>query len=296
MKQSKWLWRALLAVLILGALITGGILLRRSIQLHRTQAKTEQARELIEQPETPEPEEPEEALPPQEETLPKASETMHAPEEAPEEEPAEEPEPPEETPEPEPLVLLEKYDALAHTYYNFAGWLTIGDKIDTIVMRGADNEFYLDHDFTGEEAWGGAIFMDCYNWLEPLSRNTILYGHHLADNFDNQMFGRLMEYKKESYAREYPTFYFSSPYQEYECTIFASYNIYPDDWRLYSVEFTDDEDFLAYCNDAIALSKIDYGVTVQPDDKIITLSTCDYVYEDSRFIIHAVVRPLNESN
>ena len=314
--NRKWILRGLIAVFALGFVITGSILIWRAVTAQRTQARLEEARQMVslEEPEET-PAEPEEAeQPPRTPEEPAQSE----PEEPPQPEAPAEPEtiktPPEAEPQPEfqPEVppepeegetppeadalppLLDKYLPLLYEYPDFAGWLTIGknDIIDTLVVRATDNEFYLDHDFTGASAWGGAIFMDCYDALEPLSRNTILYGHHLADQFSDRMFGELESFKTPSYTLENQTFYFATPFREYTATIFAVYTLYPSDWRLYSVEFADDQDFLDYCNDAISRSRVDCGVTVQPEDKIITLSTCDYTANDYRLIVQAVLTPL----
>ena len=316
--KRKTLFRLLIALFAIGFLITGGILIWRGVTMRRSQNRMEEARQLLaaaEEPrsETEEPEVQPQPEPEQAEPLPEEPEDPQEPQPQPEpaspepeqseplpEEP-EEPQEPEPEPQPEPVEeepvfppLLEKYLPLLYEYPDFAGWLTIGrnDVIDTLVVRTTDNEFYLDHDFTGASAWGGAVFMDCYDALEPLSRNTILYGHHLADQFSNRMFGELESFKTPSYTLENQTFYFATPFREYTATIFAVYTLYPSDWRLYSVEFVDDQDFLDYCNDAISQSRVDCGVTVQPDDKIITLSTCDYTGNDYRLIVQAVLTPI----
>lgn len=321
--KRKTIFRLLIVLFAIGFVITGGILIWRSVTAQRSQNRMEEARQLLAaesepqaEPEEPDPQteieqdleeptpvepvtetRPEPASPEPEPPQPELSEPeSDLPEPLPEEseEPELQAEPELSEPEPEFPPLLEKYLPLLYEYPDFAGWLTIGknDVIDTLVVRTTDNEFYLDHDFTGASAWGGAVFMDCYDALEPLSRNTILYGHHLADQFSNRMFGELESFKTPSYTLENQTFYFATPFREYTATIFAVYTLYPSDWRLYSVEFADDQDFLDYCSDAISQSRVDCGVTIQPDDKIITLSTCDYTANDYRLIVQAVLTPI----
>ena len=308
-RNKKRLLTVLLILCLAGAAVTGTILLVRSAQLRRTERKTREVRAQVAVEQTAAPEEAqaqnpadkepsanepsaneptaegEEAAEPAAETLPASDDAK----EPPSEEEAENVSTSEAYVAPE---LLTKYEELWETLPNFAGWLTIGEEIDTPVVRGSDNVFYLDHDFTGESAWGGAIFMDCMNWLEPLNQNTLIYGHHLSEDLEDRMFGALMEYKRESYAMAHQTFYFASPWREYECTVFATYNVFPTD-RLYTIDFEDEADFLAYCEEAISRSAWDYGVTVSAGDRILTLSTCDYNYSDSRYILQAVLRPLN---
>ncbi len=298
--MKKKLLRILGLIFALGAMVTGGILVWRSVTQNRTQDKLSNIRQQVQT----------------------ADQAGNRSSDAAEQHPAADSDPAqaassqpasaicedaaEDTaesavPAAEPAEqvqrdsILPQYAALAEQYADFAGWLTIGqdDVIDTPVVRGTDNEFYLDHDFDGQSAWGGAIFMDCQNELNPLSRNTILYGHHLADQFEDRMFGELTQYKDQDYATANQIFYFSTPYQAYQAKIFSCYTIYPSDWRLYSTTFVDDDDFMSYCSDAIARSCCAFEASVGPADRIITLSTCDYTAKDTRFIVHAVLSPLD---
>ena len=47
-----------------------------------------------------------------------------------------------------------------------------------------------------------------------------------------------------------------------------------DGCHLYTIGFADDEDFMNYIDMVQGWSIQNTGVTVEPDDKIITLSTC----------------------
>jgi len=182
---------------------------------------------------------------------------------------------------------LYKFLNLKHQYEDFVGWITIGenDEINLPVMQAEDNEYYLDRSYDGDENRYGAVFMDYLNDPTELSRNTFLYGHHYLG--DDHIFAKLEKYHKEAYALENSAYYFATVKDEYECQIFASYLITPDSWRYYEVSFVDDEDFMDYVNSAIERSDVDYGVTVSAEDKIISLSTCDYTFDGARQLIHA---------
>lgn len=65
---------------------------------------------------------------------------------------------------------------------DYMGWIRIdGTKIDYPVVRGEDNEKYINTTFSGERNASGAIFMDyrCTNGFD--SSFAILYGHNMKD-------------------------------------------------------------------------------------------------------------------
>ena len=165
------------------------------------------------------------------------------------------------------------------------GWINIpGTLVDYPVVRGQDNEFYLDHDIKGKKAKHGTIFMDFRNNV-PLDENTIIYGHNMKDK---QMFGDLQKYLKASY------------YNQYNSTIYLFTSEGVTKWKIFSV-YTTTTDFYyivptfdgdinyqqRYIDEIRARSLIDCDIDVQPTDKILTLSTCDYTYKNGRLAVHA---------
>jgi len=62
---------------------------------------------------------------------------------------------------------------------DFVCWIRIdGTNIDYPVVRGSDNEKYLDTSFGGDKNIAGAIFMDYRNIGDPIP-HIIIYGHNL---------------------------------------------------------------------------------------------------------------------
>ena len=51
--------------------------------------------------------------------------------------------------------------------------------------------------------------------------------------------------------------------------------------------FKSDEEFVQYFTEFQDESKFTTNVEIEPDDQILTLSTCTYEYDDSRFIVQA---------
>ena len=85
---------------------------------------------------------------------------------------------------------------------DFAGWISVGGTpIDYPVVRGADNEAYLQTTFNGERNPAGAIFMD-YRAVSGFSTPlVILYGHNMRDG---SMFASLYRFLDPDFLRQYP--------------------------------------------------------------------------------------------
>ena len=50
-------------------------------------------------------------------------------------------------------------------------------------------------------------------------------------------------------------------------------------------DFSTDERFSKFTDELKKRSVIDTGITVQPDDKLLTLVTCTYEFNDARFVV-----------
>ena len=109
--------------------------------------------------------------------------------------------------------LTERAKKLLAQNPDTVGYITIdGTQVDNPVVQTADNEYYLDHGFDGQEFRAGTVFMDCTDsfgaYPDQWSENIVLYGHNMADN---TMFGSLRQYRQNpSYYKEAPFITFSS--------------------------------------------------------------------------------------
>lgn len=81
--------------------------------------------------------------------------------------------------------------------------------IDQFVLK-RDNEYYLTHDFYGDERKSGAVFMDEANEIWPQDQHMILYGHNMKNG---TMFARLTQYSTIKYAARNPFIYFDTIYE-----------------------------------------------------------------------------------
>lgn len=147
-----------------------------------------------------------------------------------------------------------------------------GTKIDYVVVRGEDNTHYLRHNFNGNWSAIGWVFADYRNNFDGTDKNIIIYGH---DTSDGTMLGSLKqtltrEWQKNMENREI-ILVTENETAIYE--VFSTYEILPESYYI-STDFKSDEDYNNFLNALYYRSNYEYGVPVDKDDAILTLSTC----------------------
>lgn len=190
--------------------------------------------------------------------------------------------------------ILAKYKDLLEKNKDFVGILKIPllDQEDMKVVQCDNNETYLTQNFNGEYSNYGTLFVDYRNKIDSYDTNTIIYGHKMRDG---QIFGHLNYYKDIENYKEYPTVKFNTIYEDGTWKIFAAFiaNIYDSQDNGYTfpyltVNFPSDEKFTEFIADVKQRSYYtNDSVDIKPGDKILTLSTCCYEFEDSRFVVMA---------
>lgn len=187
-------------------------------------------------------------------------------------------------------AILRKYAALKRENEHLAGWLLIeGTGIDYPVMQCEDDEYYLHHDFYGNDSKYGCLYVRERADLED-GVNFIIYGHNMRDG---AMFGNLDYYLNESFYKEHPFISFDTLYEErvYEIVaVFRSqvYRAEDDVFKYYQFYEADTiEEFEEFYTNIKALSIYDTGVEAEFGDTFLTCSTCAYHVEDGRFVVVA---------
>lgn len=168
---------------------------------------------------------------------------------------------------------------------DYVGLLKIdGTTINYPVVRGNDNEQYLNMTFSGEKNRLGAIFMD-YRCVGENAQHVIIYGHEASDMDGNKlMFGGLRDFLDEQFLAENPTILFIG-------------NDRISEYEIFSARLTDVND-PAYCLDFSVpnsfQSFVESNGAPADAEQIITLSTCFGAYNDRRVIVQGVLL-LNET-
>lgn len=171
---------------------------------------------------------------------------------------------------------------------DLVGWVTIPDTvIDYPVVQCDDPDFYLSHDFYGEENINGQIILDPLCDPYTPSYNLILSGHHMKNG---SMFGNLPEYRSKGYWERHRFLEFDSLMERKQYVIFAAF---------YSADYDEDEEGFRY--NANLVYKIDVerwleeiaenqlydtGVEAEFGDEFITLTTCNRArHRNGRFVV-----------
>lgn len=187
--------------------------------------------------------------------------------------------------------VLEKYKNAKETNDDMVGWICIADtNINYPVVQTENNDYYLSHGFDKKADANGCIFADMYCSIYPRSKNIILYGHHMKSG---RMFANIEKYDSYDFYTNHRTFTFDTIYEEAEyevAFVFRDYVHASDDTGFKYYEFVDvnsETEFVSYITELTEKSIYDTGVSVDYNDDLLTLSTCDYKQANGRFVIIA---------
>lgn len=182
-------------------------------------------------------------------------------------------------------VIRPQFHDLHAVNENIVGWVTVdGTKLDNPILQAEDNDFYLNRNFKDQYSRAGSVFMDHRNDLMNLGKNTIIYGHAMRND---TMFGSLKKYADQAYTDEHAMIYFDTLYESYDIEVFAAYETTIDFYYI-ETDFSSNEDFAEFIDEVNEKSVIDMDVTVNPEDQILTLSTCNNSVnsKDKRYVVH----------
>lgn len=199
--------------------------------------------------------------------------------------------PPEQEESAENPPILAQYETLYQANDDLVGWLSIeGMVIDYPVMRSEDDEFYLHHNFQGEEDKYGCLYVRNRADVDTPGTNFIIYGHNMKDG---SMFGDLDLYRKKSFYQEHEVIRFDTLYEERSYEIVAVFlsQVYAEQdeafkyYQFYEAET--EEEFQYFYENIKELSLYDTGVAAEYGDTFLTLSTCAYHVTDGRLVVVA---------
>ncbi|AOV06950.1 SrtB family sortase [Sporosarcina ureilytica] len=178
------------------------------------------------------------------------------------------------------------FDRLLKENDELVGWITIeGTQIDYPILQADNNVDYLNRNFYKEKNIAGSIFMDFRNDVQNPSLNTIIYGHRVKDG---SMFEQLTKFQDKDFFKTHKTFEFDTLYDSYIAEIFAVY-ITKTDFDYIQTDFASDTEYEQLLTGIREKSMYETDVEVNPDDHILTLSTCDYELDpnDGRLVVQA---------
>jgi sortase B len=169
------------------------------------------------------------------------------------------------------------FEALAKENEDIIGWIYSPDTpINYPVVQGENNDQYLRADLKGKYLVSGTIFADYRNSTVGNDNNLIIYGHNMKNS---TMFGTLVKYKDQAYYDEHPILYFLTPDNDYVIELVAGAVVKRDSdiYRLMPLAKT--------VEDIISTATFHSDVEVTENDKLITLSTCSYEFNNARYVL-----------
>ena len=155
------------------------------------------------------------------------------------------------------------------------------------VVQAPDNDYYVRKNIKKEYANAGIPFVSADGNID--SKNVVIYGH--SSKWNSIIFTPLMSYVNQSYYKEHPTFRFITENETRTYQIFEVMNVDLNNLND-SLEFTQsswnsDTAFNAFIADSINRGLYKTGVSVNTDDKLMTLVTCDTRNDNKRIVILA---------
>ena len=173
---------------------------------------------------------------------------------------------------------------------DMVGWLQIeGTSIDYPVMQTpADPNYYLKHDFEKNFTDYGCPFMQADCDAQAPSDNLIIYGHNMKDG---SMFADLAKYRSKDFWQAHKTVRFDTALGSCAYEIFAvihtTVQADADDVFLFYrfVDAAAPEEFADYVSACQVRALYDTGVSAQYGDKLLTLSTCDNITDNGRWLV-----------
>jgi len=183
----------------------------------------------------------------------------------------------------EAVIINQNVVDLQAQYPDAVGWLAVPNtKIDYPFVQGGDNDYYLHRDINGDYALAGTIFIDYRCVGDFTSQNIILYGHHMKNG---SMFGTLKAFAQKSFFDKNTHGVIYLPYCTLTLEFFAYMVINPDtEKELYKVILSD-----TYFDYVKRNARHYRDIGLAQGDRIVTLSTCAYEFDNARMMLLAKV-------
>ena len=175
------------------------------------------------------------------------------------------------------------FRALQEVNPDVIGWIYSPDTtINYPVVQGDDNAYYLKHLADRTENRNGCPFLDVQNRPDFTDDNSVIYGHHMQNG---TMFAGISWYEDQSYYDEHPVMYLMTPSATYRIELFSGY-ITTMDSSAYMQNFGSVREHTDWLKEVSGRSDFRANLEISAYDRVITLSTCAYQFENARYVLH----------
>lgn len=191
--------------------------------------------------------------------------------------------------DPNAAPITVDFAGLQATNEEIVGWIYCEDtNINYPILKGTDNNFYLHRASDKTYNFNGSIFVESKNRDIFTDSNTIIYGHNMKNG---TMFQGLENWKEQSYYDTHPVIWILTPERDYKLKLFSGYttSATSDTYQIFSGAGADLNNYLN-----AAVQKSDFqakDVQLQENGKYVLLTTCAYVFDDARYVLHGMLEP-----
>lgn len=168
-------------------------------------------------------------------------------------------------------------DAIAYLKIN-------NTNVNYIVVKGQDNEYYLNHNLNKKKNIAGWIFSDYKNKFDGTDKNIVIFGHNIVDK---SMFGSIPDMFTKQWYEEPSNLDISLITEKENMTyrIFSMYTIEAEEYYI-QTQFSNDSHYQEFLNTIKKRSFYNFKEELNSNDSILTLSTCTPDGK-SRMVVHA---------
>lgn len=177
------------------------------------------------------------------------------------------------------------FEQLSEINPDIAAWIYIeGTNVNYPIVQGSDNDYYLKRMFDGTYNSSGSIFLDYRCAGDFSDRHSIIYGHNMKND---SMFGDLVKYKDRSFYDEHPIAVLVTPSAYYKLQFFSGYvsDNGSSAWDL-GLDTAEQELWIKEIKERSCFES-DHAPT--SEDRIVTLSTCTYEFDEAKFVLHGFI-------
>jgi len=179
------------------------------------------------------------------------------------------------------------FDGLQALNPDILGWIySAGTPVNYPIVQGNTNEEYLYRLVDGNSNKCGSIFLDCMNDRDFQDANSVIHGHNMNNG---SMFAELRKYAEQEYYDEHTEIWLITPEQTYSIEVFAAF-VTAADSDVWKLAFSSEEEFTAWKSEMIEKSFFKSKISPTAGEKVVTLSTCSYEFDNAHFVVMGVLR------
>ena len=178
------------------------------------------------------------------------------------------------------------FDALKEINPDVVAWLYIEDtQINYPIVKGPDNDYYLNRSFKGAKSAVGSMFLDYRNSESFTDLHANIYGHHINNG---SMMAGIVKYKDQSFYESHPYGLLMTPEANYLIEFYSGFiaEAYDDAWQ---VQFSSYGEYENWIDRTVERSLFASGAKPARNNQVLTLSTCTYEFYDARFVLHGIL-------